>query len=79
MHTANAQKVTTSVPATSGSTPNCGLAKSGDHFVPVKNSPKLTSWKNSTVGGISETTMPTVVTTESIAHRNNSALMTFSP
>lgn len=69
----------TSVAATSGSTPNFLSAKSGVHSVPVKNSTGLTCWKKPTAGGISETTIPTVVATETSADASSRALTTASP
>jgi len=74
-----AMAVTTSVPAISGRTPKCASANVGDQSVPVRNSMMLTSAKNSIVGGMSATTMPTVVPTETRAAANSSALMTASP
>ena len=61
-------KVTTSVPASSGSTPKCaGWERSGDQSVPVKKSTGETARKKSSAGRISAMTMPTVVNTETSA------------
>ena len=70
--------VTTSVPPSSGRTPNFEFLKSGAHSVPVKNSTGLTSPKNSRLGISSASTMPTVRTIESAAHRNRLPTMIFS-
>ncbi len=68
-----------SVPTTSGRTPKLDGAINGDHSVPVKNSPTLTSWKNSTVGSASATTIPIVVSTDTPAHASSTSLISVSP
>jgi hypothetical protein len=79
MHTRHAHAVTSSVPATSGSTPNDAGSNSGAQSVPVRKSTIEISWKNSNAGTKSATTIPTVVATETNAHRARSALTTSSP
>ena len=69
MQTRQAQPVTRSVPATSGSTPNAGGSKSGAQSVPVRKSTIETSRKNSIAGTKSATTIPTVVATDTNAQR----------
>jgi hypothetical protein len=74
-----AMPVITRVAESSGSTPNSGSAKSGDHVVDVRNSTMLTSPKNSIVGFRRAKTMARVVPTESRAHAPSTALMAISP
>jgi hypothetical protein len=68
-----------SVPTTSGRTPKLDGLNSGDHSVPVKNSPTPMSWKNSIVGSASATTMPIVVSTDTPAHAISTYLIRLSP
>ncbi len=79
MATRSAQKVTANVPAISGRTPNDDGSKSGAQFVPVKNSTGLTSRKNSIAGRSSESTIPTVVASETNAARPRTILIRSSP
>ncbi len=79
MATRQAQIVVLSVPTTSGRTPKLAGLISGDHSVPVKNSPMLMSWKNSIVGSASATTMPIVVSTDTLAHASSRSLISVSP
>ena len=72
-------KVTTSVPASSGSTPKCAGWNNGAQFVPVKKSTGETARKKSSAGRISAMTMPTVVNTETSAASPRIALMMSSP
>src|SRR5687768_12250135 len=77
--TASAMTVTTRVAVTRGTTPKWASANVGDHSVLVRSSTMLTSAKNSIVGGMSATTMPRVVATETMAAANSNALITASP
>ena len=56
--------VTNNVPQNSGRMPKCCGFKSGDHFVPVRNSHTETSRKNCSDSIKSTSTMPTVVMIE---------------
>src|SRR5688500_17845081 len=67
------------VAAAKGSTPNRARSKRGAHSVVVKNSRTLTLRKNSMVGMKRATTIPTVVATETRAHRPSRPAMTRSP
>ena len=62
---------TSIVPTTRGITPNLGLAKSGVHSVPVRNSASGTWRRNSHVSTASTTMIPTVVPMESRAQTNS--------
>ena len=73
--TAIAIPAISTVAESSGRAPKLLLAKSGLHSVPVKNSMMDTSPKNGTASTSKMTTMPTVVTTESTAHKNKNAMM----
>ena len=61
-----------------GSAPKCFSANRGVHTVPVRNDSRDTSPKKGTASESSVTTMPTVVTTESSAHRNRKERTTVS-
>jgi len=57
--------------------PNCGLAKVGDHFVPVKNSSSVTrgSAKNAMLSATRMMMIATVVATEMPAHTKQSEMI----
>ena len=67
-----------SVPVTSGTTPYCGFVKLGVHSVPKRNSWTGTIRRNPIVSVVSETTIPSVVRTDSAAAATSSHLMTVS-
>src|SRR5688572_19280123 len=62
---------TSTVPVTSGRTPNRGVAKRGVHSVPNRKSVMGTSRRNANVSTASTTMMPAVVPIESRAQRNS--------
>ena len=67
------------VAVTSGSTPYDGLANSGVHWVPVKNSVKDTERKNSSVGMATAKMIPIVVATDTRAAAKSRTSMRRSP
>jgi hypothetical protein len=69
--TAAAPAVMTSVPNTSGNTPNTFGRIAGLNCVPSRNSPRETFWKKPTAGTASERTIPTVVSTDITAQARN--------
>ena len=62
----------------SGSAPKRFSANRGVHSVPVRNASRDTSPKKGTASASSVITMPTVVMTESSAHRNRNERTTVS-
>src|SRR5687768_7964797 len=76
--TAIAMVETSTVPATSGRTPNRRLAKSGVHSVPVRNSTMDTSLRNPKVSTASTMMMPAVVKTDNVAHSSSARSISHS-
>src|SRR5215210_6098971 len=77
--TSRAIPVNRRVPPTSGRTPYWGSVKSGDHSVPVMKSITLTSLKKANVSPSSDARMPTVVSTDTAAHKSSTTLIASSP